>query len=109
MISRIMTAIFTLGVGLTLNALPTVAIQKPNFTGIWALDQAKSDGLPPSVDQTVTIVQDGDKVDVATKTTSERGEQNSKSSYVLDGKEREATLAGPKCQTLSGRPATLKN
>lgn len=69
--------------------------QKQNFSGAWLLDKAKSEGLPPSVDQTVTIVQDGDKVEVATKTTSERGEQNSKSTYVLDGKVAEVTLSGP--------------
>lgn len=69
--------------------------QKPNFSGSWLLDKAKSEGLPPSVDQTVTIIHDGDKVEVSTRTTSERGEQNSKSTYVLDGKEAEVTLAGP--------------
>src|SRR2546423_3793146 len=95
MISRIMTAIVVLCVVLAFSAFPSVAIQKPNYSGVWVLDKSKSDGLPPSVDQIVTIVQDGDKVEVATKTTSERGEQNSKSSYVLDGKEAEVTLSGP--------------
>jgi CubicO group peptidase (beta-lactamase class C family)/ketosteroid isomerase-like protein len=76
-------------------ATPGIAIEKPNFSGVWVLDKSKSDGLPPSVDQTVTIVRDGNRVEVATKTTSERGEQNSKSSYVLDGKEKEVELSGP--------------
>ena len=76
-------------------AQTSVATQKPNFSGAWLLDKAKSEGVPPSVDQTVTIAQDGDKVEVATRTTSERGEQNSKSTYVLDGKEAEVTLSGP--------------
>ena len=76
-------------------AQASVATQKQSFSGVWVLDKAKSEGLPPSVDQTVTIAQDGDKVEVATKTTSERGEQNSKSTYVLDGKEAEAALSGP--------------
>jgi len=76
-------------------AQTSVTAQKPNFSGVWLLDKAKSEGLPPSVDQTVTVAHDGDKVEVATRTTSERGEQNSKSAYVLDGKEAEVTLAGP--------------
>ena len=92
MINRIMTAIFILCVVSTLGALPRFVMQKPNYSGTWVLDKSKSDGLSPSVDQTVTIVQAGDKVEVATKTTSERGEQNSSSSYVLDGKEMEATV-----------------
>jgi len=73
----------------------TDGTQKPNFSGVWMLDKAKSGGLPPGVDQTLTIVQDGDKVEVATKTISERGEQNSISSYMLNGKEVEAALSGP--------------
>lgn len=76
-------------------AQTSVATQKPNFSGVWLLDKAKSEGLPPGVDQTVTVAHDGDKVEVATRTTSERGEQNSKSTYVLDGKEAEVTLSGP--------------
>src|SRR6267378_7140675 len=95
MVSRIITVIIASCVVSTFVAFPSVAIQRPDFSGVWVVDKSKSDGLPPGVDQTVTIVQDGDKVEVATKTTSERGEQNSKSSYVLDGKEMEATLAGP--------------
>jgi CubicO group peptidase (beta-lactamase class C family) len=95
MIIRMMIAVCTLGVVLTFSSLPGVAVLKPNFSGVWVLDKSKSDGLPPDVDQTVTIAHEGDKVEIATRTTSERGEQNSKSSYVLDGKEMEVTLSGP--------------
>lgn len=70
-------------------------IQKPDFTGIWVLDKSKSEGIPPSLQQTVKVVQKGDKIDIETKSVSDQGEQTINSSYTLDGKDAEVTLLGP--------------
>jgi len=67
------------------------AAPKADFTGTWALDKERSEGLPPGMDQTLTIRQTDDRVDVEAKTSGAQGEQTSKDSYVLDGKERDFT------------------
>lgn len=69
--------------------------QKPDFTGKWVLDKSKSEGIQPGLEQTMKVVQSGDKIDVETKSVSDQGEQAINSSYTLDGKEAEVTLPGP--------------
>lgn len=95
MSSRIMSlslaAYFVLALGIGAGALT----QKPDFTGTWVLDKSKSEGIPPGLEQTVKVVQSGDKIDVETKSVSDQGEQTINSSYTLDGKEAEVTLPGP--------------
>ncbi len=71
------------------------AAQKADFSGVWVLDQNRSEGLPPSMKQTMTVTQSGDKIDVEYMISSEQGELTIKSSYTLDGKESEVTLPGP--------------
>jgi hypothetical protein len=70
------------------------AQQKPNFTGTWVLDRSRSIGLPPGIEQTMTVVQNGDKIELETKVVSPQGEQVIKDSYMLDGKEGEFTPQG---------------
>lgn len=69
------------------------ASAKADFSGTWALDKARSEGLPPDMDQTLTIKQTGDRVDVEAKISGGRGEQTVNDSYVLDGKEQDFTPA----------------
>jgi hypothetical protein len=38
------------------------AAQKADFSGIWTLDKSRSEGLPPGMDQTMTVRQAGDRV-----------------------------------------------
>lgn len=76
---------------------PTLgAGEKVDLSGAWALDKARSEGLPPGMDQTLTIKQTGDRVDVEAKISGPRGEQTVTDSYVVDGKEKEfaPTLVG---------------
>jgi hypothetical protein len=80
---------------LTLNVSTGMAMQKPDFSGTWTLDKSRSEGIPPSLEQTVKVVQSGDRIDVETKSVSDQGEQTINSSYTLDGKEAEVTLPGP--------------
>lgn len=68
-------------------ASSVAAAAKGNFSGTWTLDKSNSEGLPPGMDQLMTVVQDGDKLSLETKLITEQGEQVVPDSYVLDGKE----------------------
>lgn len=65
------------------------AAAKVDFSGTWVLDKSKSEGLPPDMDQTMTVVQAGERVDIETKLSGAQGEQTVKDTYVLNGKEME--------------------
>ena len=92
---------------------PEASPQKPNpsgpnpsgtaFAGTWALDKANSEGLPPGMDQLMTVVQTGDKLSLETKLTTEQGEQVIPDVYVLDGKEVDFTPRGQGGQTGKGK------
>lgn len=68
-------------------AVSAAAAQKANFTGAWSLDVSRSEGLPPSLQQNVTITQDGDKVEMVVKQKSQQGERTVNDSFLLDGKQ----------------------
>ena len=61
------------------------AATKANFSGTWKLDAAKSEGLPPGMDQLMTVTQTDDKIVLQTKVITEEGEQTIEDSYVLSG------------------------
>lgn len=67
------------------------ALAQADLGGTWVLDKARSEGLPPGMEQTLTIKQTGERVDVEAKISGPRGEQTVNDSYVLDGKEKEFT------------------
>ena len=73
---------------------------EPDFSGAWSLDKTKSEGLPPGMNQTMTVTQTGDKLSLETKVTMEQGEQNIADAYMLDGKETEFS---PKAGALTGK------
>ena len=65
------------------------AMARPNFTGTWELDQTRSHSIPPDMKQTMTVVQEGDRITVETKIINKQGERVIKDAYTLDGKEAE--------------------
>src|SRR5215212_1308205 len=65
------------------------AALKIDFSGMWALDKNRSEGLPTGMDQMMKVTQVGEKIDVEVKVSSPQGEQLVKDSYVVDGKEHE--------------------
>ena len=69
--------------------------QKPDFSGTWVMDRSRSIGLPPGMQQTMTVVQSGDRVDLETRLVTAQGERVIKDSYTLDGKEADFTPQGP--------------
>ena len=76
---------------------------KIDFSGTWTLDKANSEGLPPGMDQLMTVVQTGDKLSLETKLISEQGEQVVPDSYMLDGKEVDFTPKTPGGQSGKGK------
>jgi len=68
---------------------------KLNFSGTWAMDRARSFGLPPDVQQTMIVTQTDNKIDLETKITNSQGESSIRNSYIVDGQEREFTPQGP--------------
>jgi hypothetical protein len=82
--------VLILAIGLTLAGI-CLAAQKPNFSGEWMMDRARSYGMPPDMQQTMTVTQNGDQIDLETKLIQPGNERSVKDSYVLDGKERDFT------------------
>ena len=76
---------------------------KVGFGGTWTLDKSNSEGLPPGMDQLMTVVQTGDKLSVETRLITEQGEQVVPDSYILDGKEVEFTPKTPGGQSGKGK------
>jgi hypothetical protein len=68
-----------------------LAAAKPNFTGTWTMDRARSFGLPPDMNQTLTITQKEDRIELETKLIQPNNERSVKDTYVLDGKEYDFT------------------
>ena len=80
---------------LLLLSLFAVAAQKPNFSGSWVMDRARSFGMPGNMQQTMTVNQSADQIELETKLIQTDNERIVKDSYVLDGKEREFTPQVP--------------
>ena len=84
-------------------AAPAATSAKADFNGTWTLDKANTEGLPPGMDQIMTVVQTGDKLSLETKLISEEGEQVVADSYTLDGKETDFTPRTPGGQSGKGK------
>jgi len=94
---------------LTAAAMLTLAViafaaTKPNFSGTWTMDRARSFGLPPDMNQTLTVTQKDDRIELETKLIQPNNERTIKDTYVLDGKEYDFTPQVPPNQP----PATGK-
>ena len=72
-----------------------VAFAKPDFSGSWVMDRARSFGLPGNMEQTMNVKQSGDQMEVETKLTQPNNERTQKDTYILDDKEYDFTPAAP--------------
>ena len=66
---------------------------KADFSGTWILDKTKSEGLPPGMDETMTVKQTEDTIETEIKAAGEQGESTYKDIFILNGKEVEFTPA----------------
>lgn len=81
--------------GLLLVSSATVSAQKPDFSGSWTMDRARSFGMPGNMNQTMSVTQFGDEIQVETKLIQPGNERSQKDTYILDGKERDFTPPAP--------------
>ena len=86
-----LVAFVTLAV-LSLGALGTAA--KTDFSGTWVLDIKQSEGIWQGTEQTLTVKQEGERIDVELKAKTPQGERTVKESYVPDGREVEFAPPG---------------
>jgi hypothetical protein len=77
----------------------SAAAQKPDFSGNWTMDRARSFGLPGNMTQTLVVTQTANEITVETKLIQPGNERTVKDTYVLDGQEREFTPQAPPGQT----------
>src|SRR5688572_33363971 len=70
-------------------AVVAVVNAKPDFTGSWTMDRARSFGMPGNMEQTMVVTHKGDHVELETKLIQPNNERVVKDSYTLDGKEHE--------------------
>jgi hypothetical protein len=77
----------------------SAAAQKPDFSGNWTMDRARSFGLPGNMNQSLVVSQAANEITVETKLIQPGNERTVKDTYVLDGQEREFTPQAPPGQT----------
>jgi hypothetical protein len=72
-----------------------LAATKPNFSGTWTMDVKRSYGIPRDMNQTLTITQNDDRIELETRLIQPNNERSVKDTYILDGKEHEFTPQTP--------------
>src|SRR5919112_4008924 len=87
-------ALLTVAAMMTLSLI-AFAAAKPNFGGTWTMDRGRSFGLPADMNQTLTITQKDDRIELETKLIQPNNERSVKDTYVLDGKEYDFTPLVP--------------
>jgi hypothetical protein len=80
-----------------------LAAAKPNYSGTWVMDRNRSIGIPPDMEQTMTVTQSGDKMELEIKVVTKQGERLIKDTYTLDGKEVDFTPQGATGPTGKGK------
>ena len=68
-----------------------LAATKPNFSGTWKMDRARSFGMPGNMNQTMTVTHKDDQIELETKLIQPDNERVVKDTYILDGKEHDFT------------------
>lgn len=76
---------------IALSAVIALAATKPDFSGTWTMDRARSFGLPANMNQTMIVSQTENKIEVETKLIQPGNERSVKDTYNIDGKEYEFT------------------
>jgi hypothetical protein len=79
---------------LVFGCVATAAL-KPDFSGDWTMDRARSFGLPGNMQQTMTVKQTADQMEVETKLIQPGNERTLKDTYIFDGKEYDFTPPAP--------------
>ena len=92
MVTKTLISVATI---ITLSAVFALAATKPDFSGTWTMDRARSFGIPANMTQTMTVSQTENKIEVETKLIQPGNERSVKDTYTLDGKEYDFTPPVP--------------
>jgi hypothetical protein len=68
-----------------------LAATKANFSGTWVMDKSRSEGIPPNVEQTMTLTQVDDSLTLQNKIVTAEGNLNVSDTFTINGKEVEFT------------------
>jgi hypothetical protein len=93
--SRLLQACAALAALAIATAASAASAAKANFAGTWTLDVSRSEGLPPNLEQTVTITHEGDKLALVIKQKSQQGERTINETFMLDGKQADFNPPAP--------------
>jgi hypothetical protein len=85
-----------------------MAMPKANFNGAWVMDRGRSFGLPGNMQQTMTVTQTEDQIEVETRLIQPDNERTVKDTFVFDGKEHEFTPPTPTNAPPNAPPAKGK-
>jgi hypothetical protein len=72
-----------------------VVAAKPDFSGSWTMDRARSFGMPGNMQQTMIVKQTAEGLELETKLIQPDNERTIKDNYILDGKEHDFTPPMP--------------
>jgi hypothetical protein len=86
--------ILSLAFMLAFGCVATAAL-KPDFSGEWSMDRARSFGMPANMTQTMTVKHAANQMEVETKMIQPGNERTIKDTYVLDGKEYDFAPPAP--------------
>ena len=78
---------------LSILTAPAADPARPDFSGRWELDAAKSEGVPAETKQSMTVKKTGNGFEVETKITGPEQNRTVNDTFVLDGKPAEFTPA----------------
>jgi hypothetical protein len=67
------------------------ADDKANFGGVWIMDKAKSEGVPPNMDQKMRVTIEGEKLELETDLFVDDNVNTVHDQYFVNGKEVEFT------------------
>ena len=83
-----------------------MAAAKPNFSGTWALDRARSFGMPADMTQILTITHTDDQIEIEPRIIPPNNDRTIKDTFILDGKEHEFTPPTPPNAPANAPPPT---
>jgi hypothetical protein len=97
-------AVFLIAFNCQASSIESAGESKVNFGGKWMMDRSRSEGLPPEVDQIMTVTQNGDQLSVETKVYPENTPYYTvDDNYVINGKEVEFEINRPDGQKAKGK------
>lgn len=76
---------------LVLTGSLALAAAKANFSGAWVMDKSRTEGIPPNVEQTMTLTQVDDQLTLQNKIVTGEGDINVNDTFIISGKEVEFT------------------